>query len=121
MIYITRNDSIQVKLNNAKATLDCDVLVSVVDAISEDGRIPSIPKSFVTKTNGTAMVTVCPTPTEIPHRMVDCINIHNDDSTQHTVSVFIVSNGVPFLFSKETLQTGHTLNYTHESGFTLFT
>lgn len=121
MIYITKTESIQVSLTAAKTTNDCDVYVSVVDAMSEDGRIPSRPRSFVSKTNGTTPVIACPTPTEIPNRMVDCINIHNTDTAQKTVNVYIVSNGIPFLFASEVLQSGHTLNYTHESGFTLFT
>jgi uncharacterized protein YjdB len=102
-IILTTNQSIEVVLQSAKVTADCDV----VAAWADNGTVFAEGESHI-KTDGTTAVVAVPGPDEGVRRIIKSLNFFNADSVAVTATIRINSNGVYVIIASVTLSVRDT-------------
>ena len=114
LILGTTTDKIQVTLNNVVTTnqLDCIATYKDITTSAYSGSAP-----ILVKTNNTSNVDLVSAPACNTQRIVDFINIYNNDVVNAIVTVTINRNGSSGILFKCTLATNELLTYVEGQGW----
>lgn len=77
------------------------------------------PGRTVTNTNNTSDVNLVDSPASSTQRVVDLVNIYNDDTVSAVVTVKFDANGTEYVLWKGTLIAGQTLTYCEGAGWSV--
>lgn len=75
----------------------------------------------VINTNNTTDVTIAAAPAASTQRVIDFINIYNNDTVTQTLTVKIDANGTEYILWKGSLASGQILNYSEGAGWAAIT
>lgn len=74
----------------------------------------------VINTNNTTDVTIAAAPAASTQRVIDFINIYNNDTAAQTLTIKIDANGTEYILYKSVLDSGATLTYVEGKGWEVF-
>jgi len=117
MIILISTDKLQVKLNGSVATNQLQCFTSWRDRTSTTfvaGRTS-------VNTNNTTDVDIVGSPASDAQRVVDLVNIYNNDTTSATVTIKFDVGGVECILWKGILNPQERVEYTDANGFRSFT
>lgn len=98
------------------ATTQPDVVVSFSDKTTK--VFPPIKAGvYLSKTNSTTAVTICPAPSNLTVREIDSIFVKNNDSATATTTINYVDNGADRKLVTVDIGPSETLFYTNGSGW----
>lgn len=118
MIILTNTtDKIQVKLDATVTTTQLKCFVSY----RETTTTSITPKRNVLNTNNTTYVDLVPSPASSTQRIVDYINVFNDDTVNATVTIIFNDNGGIYELFVVTLAPNEKIEYQEGQGFRVLT
>ena len=93
---------LQAKMASTATTTNCSVTCTYADSATStftEGIYPSV-------LNGTTLVDILPAPAASTRRVVKSINVFNNDTVTHTVTIYLNDNSTSYAIKKITLATG---------------
>ena len=93
---------LQAKMASVATTTNCSVTCTYADSATStftEGIYPSV-------LNGTTLVDILPAPAASTRRVVKSINVFNNDTVTHTVTIYLNDNSTSYAIKKITLATG---------------
>lgn len=93
---------LQAKMASTATTTNCSVTCTYADSATStftEGIYPSV-------LNGTTLVDILPAPAASTRRVVKSINVFNNDTVTHTVTIYLNDNSTSYAIKKITLTTG---------------
>jgi hypothetical protein len=114
MILDATNRKIQIVLDQAKETLDCQVVASYVDFTST----ATTPGVQATSSNGTSVTDIVAVPAASTQRKINFLQVVNLDSDRVKIKVYYNDNGTQiYLVDGCMLQPGAMLTFTDAEGW----
>ena len=92
----------QAKMASTATSINCSVTCTYADSAATtfaEGIYPSI-------LNGTTLVDILPAPAASTRRVVKSINVFNNDTVSHTVTIYLNDNGTSYAIKTVTLVSG---------------
>lgn len=116
MILSATTDNLQVVLGGAVTTNQLPCVTSWRDITTTDYT----PGRTVTNTNSTTDVNIVPAPAASTQRVIDYVSIYNADTVTTTVTVKFDANGTEYVIFVADLVVGGRLDYTSDTGWTVY-
>jgi len=93
---------LQAKMASTATTTNCSITCTYADSATStftEGIYPSV-------LNGTTLVDILPAPAASTRRVVKSINVFNNDTVTHTVTIYLNDNSTSYAIKKITLVSG---------------
>lgn len=113
IVLSATTDTLQVVLADAVTTTQ----LACVSAWRDITTTAYTPGRTLITTNDTTDVTVVGSPVSSTQRVVDMLNVRNNDTATATVTVKFDANGTEYILWRDALQPGETLHYADGLGF----
>lgn len=117
MIVLTETtDNLQVVLGGSVTTNQLQCFTSWRDRTSTT----FVAGRTAINTNNTTDVNIVGSPAASTQRIIDYVNIYNNDTTAQTVTIKLDANGTEYILYKATLDSNSTLTYSEGKGWEIF-
>ena len=113
MILDATTKTIEVVLEGAITTNQCDVTSGFADSYPGGGFLPG---EQDTATNGATPVTAVSAPAANVQRMVNEVRVYNKDTVAHTITIQLNDNGTRRVLQKQTAAAGTVVLYAPSGG-----